>query len=163
MDQKPQWLQNFLIVYPFIIEALEVMALKLHLEKYPEWSKFDQEIQSRANRVLGSLCNFRFLIGWTIIVKALSYIKRVVKRIQGRSLDLYEVVDVIRKTQTDLRLLGSGESDFYQRCYYYAIRICNLIGIEPSMPRITKNRFIVRMHLQPRPTIIIALLSAHPF
>ena len=39
----------FLIVYPFIIEALEVMALKLNLEKYPEWSKFDQESQSRAN------------------------------------------------------------------------------------------------------------------
>ena len=40
-----RWIENldgynmFLIVYPFIIEALEVMALKLHLEKYPEWSK----------------------------------------------------------------------------------------------------------------------------
>ena len=47
-----RWVENlngykmFLIVYAFIIEALEVMALKLHLEKYPEWSKFDQESRS---------------------------------------------------------------------------------------------------------------------
>ena len=51
-NQKPifdicvtKWVENldsynmFLIVYLFTIEALEVMALKLHLEKYPEWSK----------------------------------------------------------------------------------------------------------------------------
>ena len=74
------------------------------------------------------------------MVKALSYIKGPIKKIQGRSLDIYEVVDVIRNNQTDLRLLRSEESDFYQRCYDYAIRICNLIGIEPSMPRITEKQ-----------------------
>ena len=116
------------------------MALKLNLEKYPEWSKFDQESQSRANWALGSLRNFRFLIVWTIMVKALSYIKGPIKKIQGRSLDLYEVVDVIRNTQTNLRLLKFEESDFYQRCYNYAIRICYLIGTEPSMPRIAEKQ-----------------------
>ena len=74
------------------------------------------------------------------MVKALSYTKGPIKKIQGRSLDIYEVVDVIRNTQTDLRLLRSEESDFYQRCYDYAIRICNLIGIEPSMPRVTEKQ-----------------------
>ena len=74
------------------------------------------------------------------MVKALSYIKGPIKKIQGRSLDLYEVVDVIRNAQTGLRLLRSEESDFHQRCYDYAIRICNLIGIEPSMPRITEKQ-----------------------
>ena len=141
-----RWIENldgynmFLIVYPFIIEALKVMALKLPLEKYPEWSKFDQESRSRANRVLGSLRNFRFLIVWTIMVKALSYIKGPIKKIQGRSLDLYEFLDVMRNIQTDLRLLRSEESDFYQRCCDYAIRIFNLIDIEHSMPRITEKQ-----------------------
>ena len=68
------------------------------------------------------------------MVKALSYIKGPIKKIQGRSLDIYEVADVIRNTQTDLRLLRSEESDFYHRCYDYAIRICNL------MPRITEKQ-----------------------
>ena len=74
------------------------------------------------------------------MIKALSYIKRPIKKIQGRSLDLCEVVDVMRNTQTDLRLLRSEKSDFYQRCYDYAIHIYNLIGIKPSMPRITEKQ-----------------------
>ena len=73
------------------------------------------------------------------MVKTLSYIKSPIKKIQARSLDMYEVIDVIRNTQTDLRLLRSEENDFDQRCYDYAIRICNLIGIEPSMPRTTEK------------------------
>ena len=77
---------------------------------------------------------------WTITFKALSYIKGPIKKIQDRSLDLYEVVDAIRNAQTDLRLLRSEESDFYQRCYDYAIRIFNLIDIEHSMPRITEKQ-----------------------
>ena len=36
------------------------MALKLHLEKYPERIKLDQESLSLANKVLGSLRSFRF-------------------------------------------------------------------------------------------------------
>ena len=83
------------------------------------------------------------------MVKALSYIKGPIKKIQGRCLDLY-VVDVIRNTQTDLRLLRSEESDFYQRCYDYAIRVCNLIGVEPSMPRITEKQ--VHRENTPAPT-----------
>ena len=69
-----RWVENldgyntFLIVFPFIIEALEVIALKLYLQIYPEWSQFDQESRSRANRALVSLFNFRFLILWTIMV-----------------------------------------------------------------------------------------------
>ena len=73
------------------------------------------------------------------MVKALSYIKGPIKKIQGRILDLYEVADVIRNTQKNQSLLRSEESDFYQRCYDYAIYICNLIGIKPSMPRITEK------------------------
>ena len=99
--------------------------------------KLDQKCRSRAS-VLDSLLNFLFLIVWTVMLKALSYIKAPLKKIQGRSMDLYQVVDVIRNTQMDLRFLKSEESDFYQRCYDYAIRICNLIDIKPNMPR--KNR-----------------------
>ena len=135
-----RWVENLVIVYPFIIEAREVMAFKLHLVKYPEWSKFDQESRSCANRVLASFRNFLFLIVWTIMVKALSHIKGTIKKIQSSSMDIYEIIDVIRNTQTDLRLLRSEESDFYQRCYDYVIGICNLIGIKPSMPRITEKQ-----------------------
>ena len=83
------------------------------------------------------------------MVKAQSYKKGPLKKIQGRSIDLYKVVDVTRNTQTDLRFLISKESDFYQRCYDYAIRISSLIAIQPSMPRITEKH----VHRENTPTV----------
>ena len=71
------------------------------------------------------------------MVKTLIYIKGPIKKLQDHSLNLYKFADVIRNTLTGLRLLRSEESDFYQRCYDYTIRIRNLTGIKPSMPRIT--------------------------
>ena len=47
---------------------------------------------------------------------------------------------MIINTQTDLRLLRSEESDFCQRCYDCALRVCNLIRSEPSTPRITEKQ-----------------------
>ena len=73
-------------------------------------------------------------------MKPLSYIQGPIKKIQGHNVDLCEVVDAIRNTQTDLRLLRYEESEFYRRCYDYARRICNLIGIEPSRPKITEKQ-----------------------
>ena len=66
------------------------------------------------------------------MVKYLSYIKGPIRKIQGRSLDLYEIVDLIRNTQTGVMLLRSEESDFYQRYYDYVIHVCNLIVVENS-------------------------------
>ena len=139
------------------------MALKLDLEKYFERIKFDQESLSLANRVLGSLRNFHFLIVCAVMVKALSYRKGPIKKTQGVSLDQSEVLDLIRNTQTDLRFFRFGKSDFYQRCYDYGIRISNLIGIEPRMVKITKKL----VHRENTPAslsaIIIRLMSIHPF
>ena len=132
-----RWVENldgynmFLIVYAFIIEALEFMALKLHLEKY-RLVKIRSRKSISHNRVLGSLRNFCFLIVRTIMVKYLSYIKGPIRKIQDRSLDLYEIVDVIRNTQTGVMLLRSEESDFYQKYYDYVIHVCNLIVVENS-------------------------------
>ena len=47
---------------------------------------------------------------------------------------------MIRNTQTGLRLLRSEESDFYQRRYGNTIRVCNLFGVEPNIPRKTEKQ-----------------------
>ena len=71
------------------------------------------------------------------MVKSLSYLKGPSKKIQGRRLDLYDVVNTIREAQDELRHLGSGENsnDFYEKCYNHALRIGAFIGIEQSMPQ----------------------------
>ena len=86
----------FLVTYPYIVEALEVIAHKLHMEKYPAWENWDQESRSRASGLLGAMSTFQFCVVWTTVVKALTYLRGHSKKIQGESLDLYDIVGQIK-------------------------------------------------------------------
>ena len=54
-----RWVKNlygysiFLVALTFIIETLEVIGHKLHLEKYLEWKEWDIESRRRAASLLG--------------------------------------------------------------------------------------------------------------
>ena len=43
----------FLVTLPFIVETLEVIGYKLHMEKYQEWKEWDIESRRRAASLLG--------------------------------------------------------------------------------------------------------------
>ena len=42
----------FLVTLPFIVETLEVIGYKLHLEKNQEWKEWDIESRKRATSLL---------------------------------------------------------------------------------------------------------------
>ena len=54
-----RWVENldgysmFLVTLPFIVETLEVIDYKLHMEKYQEWKEWDKESRKRAASLLG--------------------------------------------------------------------------------------------------------------
>ena len=54
-----RWVENldgysmFLVTLPFIVETLEVIGYKLHMEKYQEWKEWDIESRRRAASLLG--------------------------------------------------------------------------------------------------------------
>ena len=43
----------FLVTLPFLVETLEAIGHKLHMEKYQEWKEWDIESRRRATSVLG--------------------------------------------------------------------------------------------------------------
>ena len=96
------------MAYPYIIEALEVIAHKLHLEKYSTWSNWDSETRRRASSALAGMSNFELCVVWTTIVRSLFYLRGPTKKIQGRSLDLYDVVGQVKIAREDLALIRSN-------------------------------------------------------
>ena len=69
-----------------------MIAHKLHLEKYLSWSVWDNESRRRAASALAGISNFEFCVVFTSIVKSVFYLRGPTKKIQGRNLDLYNVV-----------------------------------------------------------------------
>ena len=43
----------FLVTLPFLVETLEAIGHKLHMEKYQEWKEWGIESRRRATSVLG--------------------------------------------------------------------------------------------------------------
>ena len=77
---------------------------------------------------------------WTTVVKALTYLRGPSKKIQGESLDLYDVVGQIKVVQGDLQHeRENAEQSFFKRCYNCACSMAKLVGIVPSMPRLAQS------------------------
>ena len=57
------------------------------------------------------------------------------KNIQGRSLDLYDVVGVVRSARADLMFERNGEDYVFTHCFSYATDLVPLFNVEPSSPR----------------------------
>ena len=82
---------SFLLTYRHIIEALEVNAHRLHLEKYSTWSDWYNKFSGKASTALACIPNFDFLGLVLLPLKSLFYLRGPTKKIQ-RSLVLFKVV-----------------------------------------------------------------------
>ena len=74
---------QFLLAYPYIVEALEVISNILHLEKYPNQHQWVTESRRMASALLAGIRKFSFCIVWATIVRSLFYLRDSTKKIQG--------------------------------------------------------------------------------
>ena len=75
-----RWVENvddyetFLSATTYIVEVLEVIAHKMHLEKYPDWGVWDTTSRKRASACLGILVDIFFFIFDPVSTKYFSII-----------------------------------------------------------------------------------------
>ena len=75
-----RWVENvdgcerFLSAITYIVEALEVIAHKMHLEKYPHWEVWDTTSRKRATAGLGVLVDIFFYVFDPVSTKYFSII-----------------------------------------------------------------------------------------
>ena len=132
---------QFLLAYPHIVESLEVISHKLHLEKYSNWRQWDNESRRTASALLAGIATFEFCIVWTTVVRSLFYLRVPTKKIQRRSLDLLDFVGQVEVARADLAFIrNDGAKEYFSRCFEYAVEMASLIDIIPSMQRIATHQ-----------------------
>ena len=110
--------------------------LGFHIDEYPDWTQWDQESRTRASTLIVSMGNFQLIITLTIMVNILDIIKRPTIKIQGRSLDLYDVVKQVEAAKLHLKCERDDPNHaIYNRCFKYAKDLAALVNAEPTMPR----------------------------
>ena len=119
-----RWVENldgynqFLLTYPYIVEGLEIIYHKLHLEKYPNWRKWETESRRTPSALLAGIATLDFFIVWTTAVRSLFYLRGQTKKMQGRSLDLVDVVGQVEVARKDLPFIrNDGAKEYFSRCF----------------------------------------------
>ena len=118
------WVENldgydqFLLAYPYIVETLEIISHKLYLEKNPNWHQWDTESRRTASTLLAGIATFDFCIIRTAVVKSLFNLGGPTKKIQGRSLNLFDVVRQVETAREDLAFIrNDGTRKYCSRCF----------------------------------------------
>ena len=114
--------------------------LGFHIDEYPDWTQWDQESRTRASTLIASMGNFQLIITLTIMVNILDIIKGPTIKIQGRSLDLYDVVKQVEAAKLHLKCKRHDPTPcpnhaMYNRSFKYAKDLAALVNAEPTMPR----------------------------
>ena len=132
MQQNSNYLRQLLILlaYLHIVEELEVISHKLHLERYPNWRQCDTESRRTASALLAGIATFEFFIVWATVARLL---RCPTKKIQGRSLDLLDVVGQVEFFCEDLAFIrNDGAKKHFSRCFEYAAEMASLIDSTES-------------------------------
>ena len=70
--------QRFYQGLPFIVEALEVMGYKRHIEKYGEtYLDWEPKVRSEAQQIVTSITSFSFIVTFMAVYQYLSHLSRI--------------------------------------------------------------------------------------
>ena len=91
--------------------------------------------------MLAGIETFEFCTVWTTDVRSFFYLRGSTKKIQGRSLDLLDVVGQVEVAREDLAFIrNDGAKEYFSRCFESAVEMASLFDIVLSMPRIAARQ-----------------------
>ena len=131
--------QRFYQGLPFIVEALEVMGYKRHIEKYGEtYLDWEPKVRSEAQQIVTSITSFSFIVTFMAVYQYLSHLSGITVKLQKTSLDIIKAHELVNEVNAvykeERRDVDSGFSKIFQQ----SIRLAERVGAEVSMPRIAR-------------------------
>ena len=102
--------QRFYQGLPFIVEALEVMGYKRHIEKYGEtYLDWEPKVRSEAQQIVTSITSFSFIVTFMAVYQYLSHLSGITVKLQKTSLDIikaHELVNEVNALQGGASICG---------------------------------------------------------
>lgn len=128
--------QHFYQAYMFIVEALEVIGYRMHLDTYgADFKDWENTARSEAQQLLASITRFDFLVVFLSIYFYLSHLAGITVKLQGRTIDIIAAHRMI----TDIKEVYSAEradiDQGFSKIYTHAVRMAEKVGSSPAKPR----------------------------
>ena len=130
--------QHFYQAFKFLVEALELIGYKHHLQKYGSlYADWDPSNRTEAQQILASITSFTFIIGFMTVYQYLAHLAGITVKLQRKALDIVEAHKMINEVITVYRNEREKVDDGFAMIYSQSVRMAGTIGSTVCMPRIT--------------------------
>ncbi len=134
--------QHFYQAYTYIVEALEVIGHRQHLERHGDlYRDWDTQSRSEAQQILASITGFDFIVIFLMVYHYLAHLSGITVQLQGTAVDIIQAYTMIsdikhvyRKEREDV------DERFESVIYTQAVRLADKVGTTPCRPRIPKRQ-----------------------
>ena len=99
--------QHFYQSYCFIVQALELIGYRRHLDKYGDtYADWDTVNRTEAQQILASITTFAFIVSFTCLYQYLSHLAGITVKLQKRSLDIIDAHSLIAEVTQHMKVGG---------------------------------------------------------
>ena len=90
-EERHSAYQHFYQAYWYIVEALEVVGHRQHLERYGNtYADWDTATRSEAQQILAAVTSFNFIVCFLAVYHYLSHLSGITIKVQRKTLDILE-------------------------------------------------------------------------
>ena len=134
---KTRWVERH-EAFEVFIDLLE--PLICCLEDIKDSTDWNRESRSDAQSLLLALTHFPFIVALVIAKDVLAYTKALSIKLQGRFVDVVSAYNQINFVKTTLQCARDDVDSVHARIYETALEIATKVGVDESMPRISKRQ-----------------------
>ena len=133
--------RHFYQGYVFVVEALEMIAFRYHLEKYgATYADWDYAGRNEAQQILASVTSFQFVVVFVTIYQYLSHLSGITVKLQSKAVDIVKahnmISEIVRTYNSERANVESSFSQIYKVSSDMAIKVESTI----AMPRIAARQ-----------------------
>ena len=132
--------QRFYQHYVYIVEALEVVALKQHLDEYPDFKDWDAKTRGEISSLLESITSFSFIICFLIMYQYLSHLAQPTIQLQGRAVDIIQAYQTINGLKSAYASEREKADEGFSKIYKTAVEMAEAVKTVPSLPRVVARQ-----------------------
>ena len=130
--------RHFYQAYVFIVKALELIGYGMHCEEFETFATgWNNKAKSDAISLLGSICNFEFIVSFLTAYQFLSHLSGITVKLQSGTagiMDAFLSIEEIMSVYVELR---TNANTHFNKIFLQAKRMGEAVQVEPSKCRVS--------------------------
>ena len=129
--------QHFYQAFTYIVEALELIGYKRHVDKYGDlYADWDPPNHTEAQQIVASITSFSFIVGFLTVYQYLSHLAGITVKLQRQASDIIQAHQQVQSIITTYKDERRNVDRGFGHIFTHSERMAEAVGATVCMPRI---------------------------